>query len=212
MTIKLGSLARWKMFPLDALNLPGRDGGERRIRLNINAESEIALYRVFRALDDQQLVAVLAPGFHTVEFMAAGTVSLIAAKQDGAQVWYQTADDEPTYVEVVDPVIFTRIANRRHRNPELEEMMYRMQLNVERRLAAQAEELEQALSRRRAEEEHGRPAEKIVTNAPGSAAAAGGEEVRAPEPVAPESGEAPGGAGGGGQPGGGADPAQPAGA
>lgn len=199
MTLKLGSLARWKPFPLDALNLDGREHGERRIRLNINAEAEVAIYRVFRALDDQQLVAVLAPGVHTVEFSAQGKVSLIAVRPDGAQVWFQTADEEPTYVEVIDPVIFTRIANRRHRNPELEEMMYRMQANVERRLAAQAEEFEQALQRRRTEDEHGRPAETIITNAPGAAAGAGGGEVREPEPAAPEPGETPGSEDGGGQ-------------
>ncbi len=201
MTIKLGSLSRWKPFGASALVLAGREYGERRIRLNLNCEYETALYRVFDGVEDQQLVAVAPAGVTTVEFTAEGNIGLIVVAKDGAQVWYQTADDEPTYVEVVDPVIFTKIANRRHRNPELEEMMYRMQANVERRLAAQASEFEAALERRRQEEENGRPAEIVKSNAPGANTGPVGGEVPQPEPVAPQPGEAPGSADGGGQPG-----------
>lgn len=196
MTIKLNSLARWRLYRGEAFTLHGRDG-ERRIRLHVNCERETAFYRVHG--DDEQLLAVVPAGVETIEFSAGGDVSIIALPRDDGQVWYQTADVEPTYSTVVDPVIFTKIANRRHRNPELEEMMYRMQLNVERRLAAQAEEFEAALERRRQEEEHGRPTETLVSDAPGTAAGSGVEEVRASEPAAPEPGETSGGSDGGGQ-------------
>ena len=196
MTIKLGSLSRWKLFPRDALVLAGGEG-ERRIRIQINSEAGVALYRVVEGVEDQQLVATTPPGLETVEFVAGGNVGLVAATAEGAQVWYQTADDEPTFVEVVDPVIFTKIANRRHRNPEMEEIMFRMQQNMERRLVQTAGEIEAAFERRRKEEEHGRSAEEVVTNAPGAAANGAGSEVRSQEPPASQSGESAGGADGG---------------
>lgn len=196
MTIKLGSLSRWALFPQGALTLAGREEGERRIRIQFNCEAETALYRVVEGVEDQQLVVVVGPGAETVEFVAAGEVGLIAVTREGAQVWYQTADTEPTHVEVLDPVIFTRIANRRHRNPEMEEMMFRMQQNMERRLAQTAGEIEAAFERRRREEEHGRSAEVIVTNAPGAAANGAGSEVRPQEPSASQSGLTPGSADG----------------
>lgn len=201
MTIKLGSLSRWSPYMDAAVVLAGNGHRERRIRIHFNCESETAIYRVFDSTDDQQLIAVVPAGLETVEFAAKGEVRFIAVPISGTEVWYQTADVEPTYAAVHDPVIFTRIANRRHRNPELEEMMYRMQLNVERRLAAQASEIEAAFERRRQEEENGRPAEIVKSNAPGAASGPLGGEVPQSEPPAPQSGEAAGSADGGGQPG-----------
>lgn len=203
MTIKLGSLSRWKLVlanSTESVTLPGRGDVERRIRLHVNCAAATAFYRVIDGTDDEQLLASVPAGLHTLEFSASGDVEWFAATDShNSQVWYQTADLEPTYSTVVDPVIFTKIANRRHRNPELEEVMYRMHLNVERRLAAQAEEFEAALERRRQEEDHGRPTETLVSDAPGAVAGTGGEEVRAPEPAASEPGETPGGSDGGGQ-------------
>ncbi|MFU0507251.1 hypothetical protein [Pseudaminobacter sp. NGMCC 1.201702] len=199
----MNSLARWQMYSGDAVVLPGVDG-ERRIRLHVNCEHETAFYRTWGEVGAvEQLIAVVPPGVETIEFAAGGDVAWIAVPRDGGQVWYQTADGEPTFVRVVDPVIFTKIANRRHRNPELEEMMYRMQQNMERRLAQQAGEIEAAFERRRLEEANGRPAETVVTDAPGAAANAGGAEVQSPEPVQPEPGADAGGAVDGQSPGGG---------
>ena len=58
MTIKLGSLSRWALFPQGALTLAGREEGERRIRIQFNCETETALYRVVEGVEDQQLVVV----------------------------------------------------------------------------------------------------------------------------------------------------------
>ncbi len=69
------------------------------------------------------------------------------------EVLFWAADYEPAFVEVLDPEIFTKIAQRQTRNPELEEIMYRAQLNMERRFAAQEEEIE-AMRRRSLELEN----------------------------------------------------------
>lgn len=200
MTIKLNSLDRWALLPSEkSLVLSGKPGGgERRVRISFNVAEFTRAY-VATPDGEERLLAVLRPGLETVEFIAPGVLHVRTDAEAEAEVWVCTAETEPTYVEIIDPVIFTRIANRRHRNPELEEMMYRMQMNMERRLAQQAGEIEAALERRRKEEEHGRPAEIVKTGAPGAAARSGGAEVRAQEPVASEPGEAAGGADGGEQ-------------
>lgn len=202
MTINLKSLDRWMLLAGDkALVLSGKSGGgERRVRIAFNVGEHTRAY-VSDAGGEERLLAVLQPGLETVEFTAPGVLHITTDASEGAEVWVQTAETEPTFVEVIDPVIFTRIANRRHRNPELEEMMYRMQLNVERRLAAQKDEFEAALERRRMEEDHGRPAETIKTDAPGAAADGAGAEVSAPEQAAAQPGQPAGSADGGQQPG-----------
>ena len=194
-TIKLNSIDRWK--PADGNLLSFEGVGARRIRLHVNSPG-VALAWLVHGEGDLQFLGRVE-GFQTIEFYAAGNINV---SLDGSDVWWSCAEVEPTYVEVIDPVIFTKIANRRHRNPELEEMMFRMQQNMERRLAQQATEIEAALERRRREETDGRPAEIIQTVAPGAAANAGGDEVPDPEPVAPQPGEGSGGGEASGQPGG----------
>ncbi len=204
MTVKLNSLSRWTVLAPDtAVVFAGSDIAERRVRIDFNLE---AVTSFFIDLGGQErFLCTLPEGQETVEFNAAGTFRIYAEKGSGV-VHYISADLEPTFSEVVDPVIFTKIASRRHRNPELEEMMFRMNQNLERRLAQQADEFETALARRRLEEENGRSPETIVSNAPGTVAGAGGAEIPAQgaageEPgetaPAPNAGEQQGGASGG---------------
>ena len=140
MVVKLNSLARWAALPSDeAIVFDGADQGERRVRINLNLEGVTAFF-----IGDEQgerFLATLGPGLETVEFNVSGAFKVYAEKGSGI-VHYQSADLEPTFAEIADPKIFTRIAQRRHRNPELEEIMYRMQANTERRIAQQAEEIE----------------------------------------------------------------------
>lgn len=177
MVLKLNSLSRWSELPANkAIVFAGSDVGERTVRLNLNLEGVTSF---FIGIDDEErFLVTMEPGVDTVEFSATGTFRVYAEEGSGA-VLYQSADLEPTFSEVVDPVIFTKIANRRHRNPELEEMMFRMNQNLERRLAQQADEFEAAFERRRMEEENGRPAETVLSNAPGAVAVAGGAAVPA---------------------------------
>lgn len=188
-TIKLNSVDRWRPALEKVLTFEGI--GARRIRLHVNSPD---IARAWLVLPDGELQFLArVEGYQVVEFHAEGVIKI---NLDGSEVWWMCSEAEPTHVEVIDPVVFTKIANRRHRNPELEEVMYRMQLNMERRLAQQAGEIEAAFERRRREDENGRPAETIVTNAPGAAANAGGGEVQPQEPSASEPGETTGGANG----------------
>ncbi|WCK74270.1 hypothetical protein G6L96_025725 (plasmid) [Agrobacterium tumefaciens] len=204
MAVKLNSLSRWSELPSDkAIVFAGSDLGERTVRLNLNLEAATSF---FIGNDDEERFLVTMPaGVDTVEFSVAGTFRVYAEEGSGA-VLYQSADLEPTYAEVVDPVIFTKIANRRHRNPELEEMMFRMNQNLERRLQQQAGELQAAFERRVREEENGRSPEIVVSHAPGAASGAGSEQIPAQgaageesgeTSLAPNSGEQQGGASGG---------------
>ena len=205
MVVKLNSLSRWSALEATkAIIFAGSDVAERRVRIDFNLEAPTSFFIVDRDGVENFLCA-LPQGQETIEFSAAGTFSVYAEQGSGA-VHYVSADLEPTFSEVVDPVIFTKIANRRHRNPELEEMMFRMNQNLEKRLAQQAGEFEAALERRRLEEENGRSAETVISNAPGAVAGAGGTEVPAQgaageepgeTPPAPNAGEQQGGAGGG---------------
>ncbi|MGF7009263.1 hypothetical protein [Aminobacter sp. BE322] len=187
-TIKLNSVDRWRPALSNVLTFEGT--GARRIRLHVNSPGVTLAWLVddTGAEEGFQFLA-RAEGYAVIEFHAEGDVRI---SLDGSDVWWMCSEAEPTHVTVIDPVIFTKIANRRHRNPELEEVMYRMQLNMERRLAQQAGEIEAAFVRRRQEEEIGRSAETIVTDAPGAAANAGGGEVQPQEPGAFEPGETPG--------------------
>jgi len=193
MTIKLNSLSRWhELAEKNALMFEqGAANGERRIRLNLNLPRRMSFF-----IEDDagsRFLASAGPGFETIEFSHFGKFAVFS-EDDSGPIQYQTSETEPTHVEVVDAAIFTKIANRRHRNPEMEEMMYRMQLNMERRLAQQAGEIEAALERRRREEENGRAVEKVVSNAPGATGAgSGGDAVPAQEPVVSEPGQEAGG-------------------
>lgn len=205
MVVKLNSLSRWSaLAPTQAIVFDGSDIAERRVRIDFNLEAATSFFIVDRDGEEKFLCALPA-GQETIDFSAAGTFSVYAEAGSGA-VHYISADLEPTFSEVVDPVIFTKIANRRHRNPELEEMMFRMNQNLERRLAQQADEFEAALLRRRMEEENGRSTETVISNAPGAVAGAGSAQVPAQGAVgekpgetapAPNSGEQQGGASGG---------------
>lgn len=205
MVVKLNSLSRWSSLPSDkAIVFEGSGIGERTVRLHLNLE---AVTSFFIGADDKELFLVtMQPGVDTVEFSATGTFRVYAEEGSGA-VLYQSADLEPTFAEIIDPVIFTKIANRRHRNPELEEMMFRMNQNLERRLQQQAGELQAAFERRVREEENGRSAEIVVSHAPGAASGAGSEQVPAQGAAGEEPGES-GAAGAGGEQQGGASGGQ----
>lgn len=203
MTIKLNSLGRWKELEASAVIQFERTAGERRIRLHLNLEAETVFF-----LEDEngpRFLTTVPAGVETLEFNAAGGVAVFPAEGSG-RVMFQTAEGEPTFSDVVDPVVFTKIAQRRHRNPELERMMFVMNQNLERRLAMQAAEFEAALARGREGEEINAE-QAIVPDATGAAAEAGSGAVQSQEPSTGESLAGTGGADGGEGAGGGEPPA-----
>jgi hypothetical protein len=188
MTVTLNSLARWAVLAADeAVVFEGLDEAERRVRLNLNLEAVTTLFIGYPDGSENLLVTV-GPGLETVVFNVAGSFKVYAENGSGI-VHYQSADLEPNYVEVVDPKIFTKIAQRRHRNPELEEMMYRMQANMERRLAAQTDEIEALYARQLQEAKN---AATVQANPPAVAPTAGASEVPAQVPAGEKPGESAG--------------------
>ena len=201
MTVKLNSLSRWAVLDgAEAIAFEGTGAAERRIRIDFNLEGVTSFF--IGDLDGENFLCTIGPGLETVEFNVAGAFKVYAEKGSGA-VHYQCSGQEPTSMEIPDPVIFTRIAQRRTRNPELEEMMHRMQLNVERRMAAQADELAAVYERRERLLLETQNVRTVETNDARTPLAAGGSEVPAQSASGEKPGEAPASPAGGEQSGGG---------
>lgn len=201
MTIKLNSLARWALLPSDeAIVFEGHGDTERTVRISFNLE---AVTTLFLGDEDggENLLVTAGPGLETVEFNVAGSFKVYAEKGSGI-VHYLSAEMEPVHFEVPDPKIFTRIAQRRHRNPEVEEMMARAQMNMERRFAQLAAESDARQARLLKEISDVKSAAKPA----GTPAVAGEQQVPAQvaagekpgeTPPAPVAGEQQGGGNGG---------------
>lgn len=127
--IKLDSLSRWMHLKKgDILTLAG--DAQRRIRLQVNSPKRSSLFIVN---DDGVPVFLAAPdGRDVVEFATGGDVRITTDDDD---VFVYTAENEPTFTIIPDAEIFTKIAERSARNPDLEHMMYLQQINMDRRFA-----------------------------------------------------------------------------
>ena len=207
MTVKLNSLARWsRLDGAEAIVFDGSDVGERRVRIDFNLEGVTAFF-IGEPDGSERFLVTIGPGVETLEFSASGAFRVYAEK-GSPTVYYRCAEHEQTANEVVDPRIFTKIAQRRHRNPELEEMMYRMQANMERRFAMQADELKAHYERVHKDKDNataasktkdapavsvGRDSQKVQ---PQSSAGEGGGETPASPAGSEQQGDAGGGNGG----------------
>lgn len=185
MTIKLNSVSRFRDLEQDGciwFEKPAHEK-ERLVRLSLNLEDRTAFF-----IDNGEAMRFLCsagPGLEVVEFYAAGKIGIVPEKDHGAVQWL-SAEDEPTFSTVADPRIFTKIAARRQRNPELEQLVAKSMANVERRLALQATELENQYNRLLAEQKKGPANDEVRTDAPGAAANAPAAEVPEQEPIEPE--------------------------
>ena len=79
-------------------------------------------------------------GRETITFIADGPVTVWPDSED--EVWWWSPEMEMTHVVIPDAETFTKIANRRQRNPDLERMMAKMHENAERRHAALLHEMQ----------------------------------------------------------------------
>lgn len=138
--IKLDSLSRWAHLKKgDVLTLHG--GAQRRIRLEVNSPKRSSLYFVN---DDGETIFLAAPDRRdVVEFAAGGNVRLTTDDDD---VFIYTSEREPTFTIIEDAVVFTKIAERSARNPDLEHMMYLQQINMDRRFAQMANDMQQRVN------------------------------------------------------------------
>lgn len=152
MTIKLNTLERWSLLKSgEAIKLEA--SMTRRVRVHFNLPQAVNLHATF-ATGETQFVAALDRGRNLVEFVHRGAIALYP-DDPNAEVWYQTAEGEPSHVVPVDQKSFARIMERRARNPELEAIVYAMQTNMERRAAAMAHDLEKRFNAALAAERKG---------------------------------------------------------
>jgi hypothetical protein len=178
--VKLNSLSRWSSLGnTKSISFKGDPEAERLVRIQFNLETVTTFY-IGKDEHDADLLCTIGPGLETVEFYAQGDF-YVFGEQDSGIVKYQSADLEPTSFEVVNPVIFTKIANRRQRNPELEAIAHTMQMNSERRLADLAYDMKQEFERQLGEMRNAQPAETIRADTQGENPQFGGGNE--PKPV-----------------------------
>lgn len=115
----------------------------RTVRLEVNCEDRTKFYVEEHGFEPAFLAVV--EGRDALEFSANGPFDLLVM---GGTAAVYTADGDDWSVSEVDGETFTRIVERKVRNPELELMMYQAQQNAEARFAAQSEELERRLTAR----------------------------------------------------------------
>lgn len=138
---RIGDLSLFRR--LDPGNVATFDGERvRTVRFIFNAPHRTAINVVAMGADgsfgegDPMFLCVV-DGLEEVQFQAEGPFGLEAE----ATVYIKTAEGETIHFVEPDAVTFTRIAERRARNPELEHMQRVLMLNQERRMGAMFEEL-----------------------------------------------------------------------
>lgn len=115
----------------------------RVVRLDVNSPGDSELYYIDGAGEVSFLA--LVRGRDIVEFTTDGAFQLSVSGNDCS---IYTADGAITAHKAVDAVSFTRIVERRARNPEFERMQWEMMQNINRRLEQQKNELEYTYRRR----------------------------------------------------------------
>lgn len=111
----------------------------RQVRLDVNSPDRAVLYVLQKHPERDTSVDFLCKvdGREVVEFTSSGAFELTC---EGGPVMVYTVDGEDISFGNLAPVIFTKIAERRKRSPELEYIAAMMSRNMERRLAQQADE------------------------------------------------------------------------
>lgn len=158
----------------------------RRVRLEVNSPGHAEM-----SIEQGKAAFVFHVfGRDVVEFVAEGAFALYASED----VWIYTADGKDWSVAPVDDTTFTRIVERRERNPQLEYMMAIANQNMERRLAEQARSYDALLAARdaRAERRLLLAADQLAPERAALAGAANGVEAGGPASPAAQSPGAPG--------------------
>lgn len=162
----------------------------RHVAIDVNCPGDACFYVLYDAPPPkegeeqpegtaEQWFLGLARGRDRFEFAVKGDFKLYVEEGDA---WIASSDGEYVHGIVDDPVIFTKIANRRARNPHLEMMQFMMQQNQNRfmeQMNAEMDRREQALEERYAEPKTARaPAAKFVQ---ARAAQGGGTRTDGPD-------------------------------
>lgn len=144
---RMHNLEKWSELP------PGKAMSfvvdwPRVVRIDVNVAGKANLFVIGDGGTPRFLAFVT--GRDVVEFAANGRFGLIA---DGDPTFVYSVDGDTWSLDVPAPEIFTRVREKRARNPELEYIMAKMAHNMERRLAQQATEIERAIRGRIASRE-----------------------------------------------------------
>lgn len=136
--INLRALSQWHTLPpKKGLVFDHGPDTVRAVRLLLNLETVTSLYIEPEDADiNPRLLVTAGPGLVQLDFDAVGAFAVFADEQAG-EVQYQSTEFEPANLEPIDDTSFTEIVNRRAVDPLFEEMWYRANQNLERRLAAQ---------------------------------------------------------------------------
>lgn len=170
---RLHNLDKWKELP-EGHTANFENTHARRVRLDVNAPFPVRLYA--HDGNGETTFLALVSGRDVIEFAASGEVGVTV---EGGGVWLHTVDGENLAFEIPQAESFTKLIERRPRNHELELMNYMMNQNIERRLAAQRDELVALWGRREAAQQP--PAAKP------SAAGDGAGDNAKPEPAPTDS-------------------------
>lgn len=147
---RLFNLSKWAVLE-EGKAISFNGSKPRLVRLEVNAPGECFLYvsqENDARVDSDPEVNFLARvvGRDTVEFHVGGGGFTLMVEGGSCNV-YTIDGDDPSFVNLT-PTVFTKLVERRARNPEFERMAQIMQLNVERRLAQQRQELHDFFARR----------------------------------------------------------------
>lgn len=186
---RLFNVSKWSRL-VEGGALSFESNRPRVVRLEVNSRMPVGLYLLDVPSGATMFLATTC-GRDTVEFHCGGNFSLVS---DG-ECYIYTADGESIHHESPDPVIFTRIADRRGVPPEIRAITETMNRNLERRLAQQASEFN-AILRGFAESQQRNLGSGLRPGSPGAAVqplpapadvggdSAAGQPAAAPEPVA----------------------------
>jgi hypothetical protein len=159
MVQRLGSIKKWRLVEIDevvAFDSPK----PRLVRIEVNAPASAELYYI----DGDGAVSFLGlvRGRDTIESSSDGKFSLAVQAGD---CWVYSVDGDDISTTIIDPIIFTRVVERRRRSPELVEMELSMMANVNKRMEQMQRELSRGvLLRERAVEAQLAAARRLATD------------------------------------------------
>lgn len=186
---RLYNIKKWSHVAAGgAMNFAGER--ERKIRLDVNAAGRAALFYVDG--NGETTLLGLVEGRDVLEFQTHGGAFAIAVED--ADAWVFTIDGEDISFSIPEATTFTKLVERRQRNPEVEMMQYMMQRNMNAILENQREQLEQLLDQRERAS-----AARAAQSSPAGDDGAGGAKPQPAKPASSDAGDKPGDAGGAGE-------------
>lgn len=166
---RIFNINKWSLIP-DGKAATFSGDRPRRVNLEVNATGLTNLYIV---KDGTQTFLARVNGRDTVEFYIDGAFSVGST---GADCYIYTVDGDTFEWVDVDLTSFAVIRERPQRNYELEYIAARMAENMNRRLEAQAREIEASVERRYRAREPQPPAAVVATRTRGAGSAPGDDE------------------------------------